>query len=82
MSSFWLTKVTYGTSCAPYLAIRVLLQLAKDEGDHYPIGSLILQHHIYVDDAHYGADPLEDALSARDQLVKILAAAGVSLDKW
>ncbi|XP_076384295.1 uncharacterized protein LOC143262293 [Megalopta genalis] len=29
---FRLTTVTYGTACAPYLAQRVLLRLAEDEG--------------------------------------------------
>ncbi|XP_066585563.1 uncharacterized protein [Prorops nasuta] len=35
-----LTTVTYGTSCAPYLAIRVLLQLAQDD-KIFPIAEAI-----------------------------------------
>ncbi|XP_066595458.1 uncharacterized protein [Prorops nasuta] len=34
-----LTTVTYGTSSAPYLAIRTLIQLSKDEGQRFPLGA-------------------------------------------
>ena len=36
LAHFRLT-VTYGTRATPYLAIRTLLQLFKDEGDNYPL---------------------------------------------
>ena len=44
LTHFHLTTVTYGTRAAPYLAIRTLLQLVKDEGENYPIAkdSLLL----------------------------------------
>ncbi|XP_011699594.1 PREDICTED: uncharacterized protein LOC105456915 [Wasmannia auropunctata] len=32
-----LNTVTYGLACAPFLAIRVLRQLADDEGDRFPL---------------------------------------------
>ena len=37
---------------------------------------------MYADDACAGADTLEDAVAARDQLVGIFATAGMALDKW
>lgn len=35
--SYRLTTVTYGLSCAPFLALRTLQQLVKDEGTRYPL---------------------------------------------
>ena len=35
LTHFHLKTVTYGTRAAPYLAIRSLLQLVKDEGDDW-----------------------------------------------
>ena len=34
-----LRTVTYGLACASFLAIRVIHQLANDEGMRFPIGS-------------------------------------------
>ncbi|XP_058810074.1 uncharacterized protein LOC131675195, partial [Phymastichus coffea] len=77
-----LTTVTYGTACAPFQAIRALLQLASDERLKFPVGASILERNVYVDDALAGADTLENAKDERDQLVGILHSAGMELDKW
>ena len=37
LTHFHLTTVTYGTQAAPYLAIRILLQLVNDDEDNYPL---------------------------------------------
>ncbi|XP_066589335.1 uncharacterized protein [Prorops nasuta] len=79
---YCLTTVTYGTASAPYLAIRTLLQLAKDEGHRFPLGANCLRHHIYVDDFFTGADNLIETLEIRNQLISILETAGIRLDKW
>ncbi|XP_066590622.1 uncharacterized protein [Prorops nasuta] len=77
-----LTTVTYGTSCAPYLAIKTLLQLAKDEEQRYPLGAQCIQKQIYVDDIFSGSDDLNEAISIRDQLISLLELAGIKLGKW
>ncbi|GFV45262.1 uncharacterized protein TNCV_5087431, partial [Trichonephila clavipes] len=35
VQTYKLNTVTYGTTCAPYLATRTIQQLARDEGEHY-----------------------------------------------
>ena len=77
-----LTTVTYGTACAPYLAIRTLLQIAEDEGARFPLGAQCLISETYVDDTFAGADELSTAIKKRDELSQILGAAGIVLDKW
>ncbi|XP_070075685.1 uncharacterized protein [Drosophila takahashii] len=39
---FQLCTVTYGTSCAPFLAVRVLEKLARDHQDEFPTASKIV----------------------------------------
>lgn len=77
-----LTTVTYRTAPAPYLTLRVLLQLALDEGERYPLGARVFLHHSYVDDLLAGGHDLESAKAVQQQLIEILKAGGFSLSKW
>jgi len=67
-----LLTVTYGTTLAPYLAIRALLQLASDEECRFPRGALAVREHTYVDDMLAGGDSLEDALEVKKQTEQML----------
>lgn len=82
IQDYRLKTVTFGVNCAPYLALRTLLQLADDEEKSFPIGAKILREAMYVDDALVGAHSVEDALEARDQLIGILKTAMFDLRKW
>lgn len=53
-----LLTVTYGTAAAPFLANRVLKQLALDEGMKYPLAVSILKDNVYVDDLMFGAEDI------------------------
>ena len=81
-TTFRLRTVTYGTASAPYLALRVLQQLATDEGGRYPRGRRILETQFYVDDVLFGADGVSSALADRDELCALLARGGFVLRKW
>ncbi|KAB0801578.1 hypothetical protein PPYR_03764 [Photinus pyralis] len=50
VKDYRLTRVTYGVSSAPYLALRVLRQLVMDEGVKYPLASHAILECCYVDD--------------------------------
>ncbi|GFW18349.1 integrase catalytic domain-containing protein [Trichonephila clavipes] len=45
-----LNTVTYGTTCAPYLATRTIQQLARDEEEHYPLAASVTIRDIYMHD--------------------------------
>lgn len=77
-----LNTVTYGTTCAPYLAIRTLSQLVVDEGVKFPLGAECLKTETYVDDTFAGADDLSTAVRKRLELTELLGSAGLELDKW
>ncbi|XP_054717456.1 uncharacterized protein LOC129226851 [Uloborus diversus] len=45
-----LKTVTYGTACAPYLAIRTIKKLAEDEEMNFPKASKVIDKDFYLDD--------------------------------
>ena len=82
LEEYQLLTVTYGTSCAPYLAIRTLHQLANDDGHNFPLAKSVLLNDFYVDDVMTGADSIEEAIELQDQLRKLLIGGGFPLRKW
>lgn len=79
---FKLNTVTYGTASAPYLATRVLSQLASDEENSFPHAAQVLRRDFYVDDVLTGEETFEKALALRDDLMSLLNKGGFSLRKW
>ena len=77
-----LNTVTFGTACAPFLAIRTLHQLAEDERESFPTASTILKRDFYVDDLLTGAQTFQDAINLRDDLINLLKRGGFNLRKW
>ena len=82
IETYQLNTVTFGVSAAPYLAIRTLLQLAKDEEHRYPRASVALTHDFYVDDWITGADSLDEILKTRDEMIDLLHSGGFKIHKW
>ncbi|UYV82309.1 hypothetical protein LAZ67_21001677 [Cordylochernes scorpioides] len=77
-----LLTVTYGLSCVPYLAMRILHQLATDKVSTFPVASKIVQTDFYVDDLLSGADTIEEATCHIPEVNNLLSSAGISLRKW
>ncbi|XP_075163108.1 uncharacterized protein LOC142235734 [Haematobia irritans] len=77
-----LNTVTYGTTSAPFLAIRILKQIALDGKDEYPLASKVIDSDTYVDDVISGCDTVEEAVNLTQQLVRLLGNSGFNLRKW
>ncbi|XP_070519743.1 uncharacterized protein [Cardiocondyla obscurior] len=77
-----LNTITYGLCSAPYLANRVIKQLALDEANNFPLGASVLRHEIYMDDILTGADSVSSAKVLITQLINICTAGGFPLAKW
>lgn len=82
IKEYKLKTITYGTSSAPYLAIRTLKQLAMDEQERFKIGSKILLRDFYVDDLMSGANSVPEALLAQNEIRQILSSGGLPIRKW
>ncbi|XP_076301717.1 uncharacterized protein LOC143219725 [Lasioglossum baleicum] len=79
---YQLLTVTYGMTCAPFLALRVLQQLSEDEGSQFPLARPILRSNIYVDDVLFGGDDIPSLRRSRDQLNGLLQRGRLRLRKW
>ncbi|XP_050064202.1 uncharacterized protein LOC126553053 [Aphis gossypii] len=77
-----LNTVTYGVNCAPFLALRVLQEVADVDCHSFAHACDALRHQTYVDDICYGADTVNDVLSIQAELTSVLAGAGFELRKW
>ncbi|CAB0034926.1 unnamed protein product [Trichogramma brassicae] len=77
-----LKTVTYGTRAAPFLAIRSLLQLVKDEGHRFPSAVDSLTRGRYVDDIFGGADNDDQLKLVAQDLTNLCMAGGFPLAKW
>ncbi|XP_017467867.1 PREDICTED: uncharacterized protein LOC108360189 [Rhagoletis zephyria] len=77
-----LLTVTHGLTSSPFLAVRVLKQLADDYKNEFPITSHVLINDVYVDDILTAYNSTEDLIKTKDELVSLLTKAKFCLRKW
>lgn len=59
-----------------------MLQSAEDEIQKFSIASKIVETRLYVDNLVAGANSIKDTISARDNLIGLLAEGGFILRQW
>ncbi|ENN82633.1 hypothetical protein YQE_00996, partial [Dendroctonus ponderosae] len=74
--------VTYGTSSAPFLATRCLLELAKTNQQSHPLAAEAILHQCYVDDIISGCNTLNELTNLHYEQTSLVGSAGMSLHKW
>ncbi|XP_061386899.1 uncharacterized protein LOC133321844 [Musca vetustissima] len=77
-----LKTVTYGTSCAPFLAVKSLQSAAKAEAEKFPLGSKITLRDFYVDNLITGSDTINEAIDIKIQVTDLLKNSGFILRKF
>ena len=77
-----MTRVTFGVSASPYLAVRTLQQTAADHGEEYPRATQQILENVYVDDYLGGADTPQEAVNLYKEIRSILSKGSFSLCKW
>ncbi|ENN81897.1 hypothetical protein YQE_01721, partial [Dendroctonus ponderosae] len=82
LNHYQLNTVTYGMSCASFLAIKALRQVAIDIKDQYPTVSNTILSHFYVDDLLPGSSLVEEANQTIKDLTRILQSYGFNLGKF
>ena len=82
IKDYRMTRVTFGVSASPFLAIRTLHQVAADHGGDYPEATQHIRDSFYVDDFLGGANNLEEATQLYHDLRTILQKGGFELRKW
>lgn len=82
IQDFALNRLTFGTSCAPYIAIRSVNQLAEDEKANFPDVGNVLKNDTYVDDVLSGGDDIPSAQQLQRDLSTVMKSGGFELKKW
>ncbi|XP_052739710.1 uncharacterized protein LOC128198398 [Bicyclus anynana] len=76
------TVVSFGVSSSPYLAMRVVRQLAEDSKDKYPLASIEANNNMYMDDYINSVNSLDKAFETYQEMVKMFNSGGFNLVKW
>ncbi|XP_011865955.1 PREDICTED: uncharacterized protein LOC105560979 [Vollenhovia emeryi] len=79
---FRLNTVTYGLSCAPFLAVRCVRHLASNADDRLMQASQVLLNDLYVDDILTGVSSIDEATDLIKQLKELLNDGGFEPHKW
>ena len=82
LQDYRMTRVTFGVSASPFLAVRTLQQTADDHGEDYPEATQHITSCFYVDNFLGGADTPQDAIRLFHQIRDILQKGGFQLRKW
>ncbi|XP_041451825.1 uncharacterized protein LOC121405267 [Drosophila obscura] len=82
LDHYRLLTVTYGLASSPFLAVRVLKQIAQDYAELYPNAAAVLVRDAYVDDIPTGCDNINELIALKDELILLLSRAQFKLRKW
>ncbi|KAF2878843.1 hypothetical protein ILUMI_27331 [Ignelater luminosus] len=82
ISCYELNTVTYGTSSAPYLAIKCLMLLAEEYKHKFPKACSAISNFFYVDDLLTEGNSLEEVQQLQQEIQFILGSAGFELGKY
>ena len=74
--------MTFGITSSPFLASKVLLQVAEDHAEQYPQAAEVVRNSFYVDDCLTGAATLAEAEQLRSDLNALLSLGCLTLRKW
>ncbi|XP_073956555.1 uncharacterized protein [Choristoneura fumiferana] len=77
-----LLTVTFGTSSAPYLAVKALNQVAIDHKDKYPTAAKRVATDFYMDDLMTGCQTVQEGINLYKEMDGLLREGGFTLHKW
>lgn len=79
---FQLITMTYETAAAPFLATRVLKQLAQDKKYRFPLDADSVLSDPDVGEILAGANDVDNLLMLQEQLIEIIESGGMELHIW
>lgn len=77
-----LNTITYGTASAPYLAVKCLFQIAKENEGDFPLASKIIKRDFYMNDISTGSNSISELLEIQRDILSLLANHGFELRKF
>lgn len=82
LKEYWLTVVTFGLTSSAFLAVRCVIQAAREAKEQFPEASKTIEEDFYMDDCVTGTDSIEKAIKLAKEMDQILIGAGFQLKKW
>ena len=79
---YQMTRVTFGVTSSPYLAVKTLQTTGQEFGNEDPTAQWHILKSFYVDDLMAGADTIKEAIALYQSLKTILSHASFNLKKW
>ncbi|XP_055850678.1 uncharacterized protein LOC129915223 [Episyrphus balteatus] len=82
LKEYWLTVVTFGLTSSAHLAVRSVLQAAKEAQHNYPEAANAIKNDFYIDDCATGETDDKKAIQLAKEMYEILKGAGFELCQW
>ncbi|XP_017472443.1 PREDICTED: uncharacterized protein LOC108363563 [Rhagoletis zephyria] len=82
LREYCLTVVTYGMTASAYLAVRCLIQAAREQMEYFPSAARAIIDDFYMDDGITGASNEDKAIKLAKEMKFALGGAGMKLCKW
>lgn len=82
MKAFRLLTVSYRTTSAPFLAVRWLQELARENKPEFPLVSKVIEEDFNMDDLLIGANRIEKAIVLKNEINNNLLSGDFQLRKW
>lgn len=82
LKEYWITRITFGLKASPFLAVRCVIQAAREAQSTYEKAGKALELDLYMDDCATGAETVAEAIQLAREMETILHKAGFKLCKW
>lgn len=81
-NTYEFNRISFGISSSPYLAMRVIRQLAADNRITYPLAAYEVENHMYMDDYVCSFDNIDIVEKTYKEMTTMLQSGGFNLVKW
>lgn len=82
LREYWLTKVIFGEKLSPFMAVRSVIQCAREASVKYPKAAQTIENDFYMDDCVTGDSSEDKAIQLAMEMDVILKGGGFELRKW
>lgn len=82
LQSYTLNTVTFGLTPSPYLALKCVQELTKQEAQKFPLACERVRTDSYMDDVCSSVPSEESAVQLQQELIGLFKSGGFELSKW
>ncbi|RYE21664.1 MAG: hypothetical protein EOP45_09265 [Sphingobacteriaceae bacterium] len=76
LREYYFTVVPFGLTASAHLAVRSMIQAAREAKNEFPVAANVIEEDFYMDDCSTGADSDKEAIKLMTDVKNILNGAG------